>query len=256
MHMNTWKKGANNRGSGSSQQCPVTGQEVMGTDNTGVSANIRKHFFYCEDERALVQVAWRRGRVSIHGHIKKLSGHDLGKPPLGKPCFTRRAGQDDFQRSLSTSAILCDFQVSLPTSITQWILSHDIISYWVCWLQEETLECSVIQAHISSHPILWRKNSAIQLSHKPGFLTDTCLGTCSHCRFPKFNYNRVTSLLEWHETWEPALRNLEWKPEKTHISKYSQNVRLHRYNLQTQRKKYQKIFQIFITSYQRRWLFC
>lgn len=117
-------------------------------------------------------------------------------------------------------------------------------------------ECSVIQAHISSHPILWRKNSAIQLSHKPGFLTDTCLGTCSQCRFPKFNYNRVTSLLEWHETWEPALRNLEWKPEKTHISKYSQNVRLHRYNLQTQRKKYQKIFQIFITSYQRRWLFC
>lgn len=45
--------------------------------------NIRKHFFYCDGERALAQVACRCGRVSVRGKLKKLSGHDLGQPALG-----------------------------------------------------------------------------------------------------------------------------------------------------------------------------
>lgn len=63
----------------------MTGQEAMGTNETQeVPSELRKHFFYCEDDQALAQVV-QKGGVSIVGDIQKPSQHDPGQQVLGAP---------------------------------------------------------------------------------------------------------------------------------------------------------------------------
>jgi len=60
----------------------VPGQVAMGTTgNKRLHVNIRKQFFYCEGDQALMWVAG----VSILGDIEKLYGHGPGQPALGGP---------------------------------------------------------------------------------------------------------------------------------------------------------------------------
>ena len=56
--------------------------------------NIRKHFFYCEGDQALEQVAQRGCRVSSLGDMQKPPGHGAEQPALGslagaEGCSTR-----------------------------------------------------------------------------------------------------------------------------------------------------------------------
>jgi len=50
--------------------------------------NTEQHFFYCEGDQGLAQVAQRGCEVSICGVIYTVTGHGLGQPAVVAPALS------------------------------------------------------------------------------------------------------------------------------------------------------------------------
>lgn len=81
MCTNTQRGGMKTREPGSSQQCPLRGQEALGTkQNTGNSPSIRKKSIF---------FSFLGCKISTYGHIQNLSEHGPGQPVLDDLALSR-----------------------------------------------------------------------------------------------------------------------------------------------------------------------
>ena len=111
MPTNIWRVGVRRMGPSSFQWCPVTGQGAMGTNWSTASSS------WTWGKTSSLW-GWRRPGTGCPGRLRSLLLWRYSRPTWTRssaaccrwPCFGRRVGLDDPQRSLPTPAILwfCD----------------------------------------------------------------------------------------------------------------------------------------------------